>query len=376
MDRRPLNPPAASGPPDEASDGNSHSQLIGLLLRRTRESRHIALADAAATLRLRIDYLEAIEKCAYERLPGPAYAAGFIRGYAEYLGLDGGEAVRRFKREVQGGDAPKGLALPVPIAEHSIPGGRLLVTALVLAVCGYGLWYYLSSGNDIHPETVVSVPEALLNPTEPGPGGDPASPGEARASVPARPPAVPTSSLPPGAESAAALIGDAAPPAPSGSSPDEKTAALTPPPADPTGTETGPSPATADAALGPDAPAPGHVFGVGDGPARIVMRFTSDCWIQIKDAKQDIVFGKLLHAGDVYRVPDQAGLSMRVGNSDGFIIWVDGKIATLPPASSRVRNIALDPTQLAGSAGPPLAPVPAAVTAPAPPPPSVQPEND
>ena len=61
----------------------------------------------------------------------------------------------------------------------------------------------------------------------------------------------------------------------------------------------------------------------------------------------------------MYRAPDQPGLSMRVGDSDKLTILLDGRTVTLPPANSRVRNIPLDPAQLAAWAGPP-APIPAA----------------
>ena len=56
--------------------------------------------------------------------PARPTRSAFVRAYAEYLGLDGEEAARRFKREGQGLDSQPGLSLPAPIAERSIPGGR------------------------------------------------------------------------------------------------------------------------------------------------------------------------------------------------------------------------------------------------------------
>ena len=171
-----ANPPTSSGiPSDAAADTGQRVQPIGFLLRRTREGRRLAVADVAKVLRIRAAYLEAIEKGAYQKLPGPAYAVGFVRAYAEFLGLDGEEAVRRFKREGQGLDASPNLSLPMPIAERSIPGGRILIAALVLAVCGYGLWYYVSSGNRHQPELVAEVPASLAD--------EPATPSEAKAAI-------------------------------------------------------------------------------------------------------------------------------------------------------------------------------------------------
>ena len=90
-------------------------------------------------------HLEAIEEGRYDRLPGPVYALGFVRAYAVHLGLDGEEAVRRFKLEAEGLEAQRDLSFPVPLAERSIPGGAMVLAAVILAVCAYGIWFYLSS---------------------------------------------------------------------------------------------------------------------------------------------------------------------------------------------------------------------------------------
>lgn len=345
-----LDLPTPSGIPSDTADNGPRGQRIGMLLRRTREGRRIAIADAAATLRLKVSYLEAIEKGAYEKLPGPAYAVGFVRAYAEYLGLDGDEAARRYKREAQGFDGRPDLSLPLPIAERSIPGGRILMTALVLAVCGYGFWYYVGSGERRHPEMVAAVPPALR--------ADNATPSEAKAAVDDRarpgatapqPPADRTAVLAtPGARSAPALPQQAAP------SP-QQVAALDP------GAQGGPSP---DASHG--APS-GHIYGEVTGRVRIEFRFTGDCWIQVKGGGPDADIGKLMHAGDVFRVPDHPGLVARVGDSDAMTIVLDGKIVTLPKGNSLVRNINLDPKELAAWAG---APAPALQHMPVAPPPA------
>jgi cytoskeleton protein RodZ len=320
-------------PSDSAPERATRSQPIGSLLRRTREGRRISLAEAAASLRIRAAYLEAIEQGAYEQLPGRAYAVGFVRTYADYLGLDGEEAARRFKLDGQGLDPTPDLALPMPIAERSMPGGRFLVAALVLAICGYGLWYYLGSGNRHQPETVAAVPPSLVN--------ESATPSEAKAAVSE----VPTQPPKPAPENAA----------PASAAPETAAPAT-------------PAPETVAAAVATEPPPPpaatGQVFGVVVGPTRIVLRFTADCWIQIKGGGPDAAFGKLMHAGDLYRVPDQPGLVARVGDSGSLVVLLDGKPVTLPPAASRVRNIALDPVQLAALAGPPVA-TPAAAASPA-----------
>src|SRR6185312_4510946 len=53
------------------------------------------------------------------------------------------------------------LTFPVPLAERSVPGGTMLLVAVILAICGYGLWYYLSSSARPRPERVAAVPTEL-----------------------------------------------------------------------------------------------------------------------------------------------------------------------------------------------------------------------
>jgi len=61
---------------------------IGSILRAAREERGLTLDDAAEATKIRPAYLEAIEDEAFERLPGATYARGFLRAYAELLGVD------------------------------------------------------------------------------------------------------------------------------------------------------------------------------------------------------------------------------------------------------------------------------------------------
>jgi cytoskeleton protein RodZ len=94
-----------------------------------------------------------------------------------------------------------------------------------------------------------------------------------------------------------------------------------------------------------------HVFGAVDGPSRITLRATKDCWIMVRDSDpaQTVVAERTLHAGDTYRVPDRKGLVLRTGNAIGLQVLVDNKPA--PTLGGTVRNLALDPDKLvAGTA--------------------------
>jgi transcriptional regulator with XRE-family HTH domain len=71
------------------SNGNmALADGLGEFLRRERELRHISLDDVAERTKISRRYLEAIEEGRYDRLPGETFVRGFIRSYAQSVGLD------------------------------------------------------------------------------------------------------------------------------------------------------------------------------------------------------------------------------------------------------------------------------------------------
>lgn len=63
----------------------------GNLLKTARLSRNIHLSQVSKVTRIRVGYLVAIENNDLEKLPSPVHTRGFIRSYAEFLGLDPAE---------------------------------------------------------------------------------------------------------------------------------------------------------------------------------------------------------------------------------------------------------------------------------------------
>lgn len=62
---------------------------LGSSLRDARERKRLSFADLEAATKVRAKYLRALEDDDFATLPGPTYVKGFIRAYAEALGLDG-----------------------------------------------------------------------------------------------------------------------------------------------------------------------------------------------------------------------------------------------------------------------------------------------
>ncbi len=70
------------------------TDTVGQKLIQARQERGISLEDAARSTRIRIFYLQALEADDLASLPSPAHSRGFLRMYADYLGLDSAELLR------------------------------------------------------------------------------------------------------------------------------------------------------------------------------------------------------------------------------------------------------------------------------------------
>ena len=70
---------------------------IGELLREAREACGMTLQQASEVTKVRTKYLEAIENGEFSVIPGEVYLKGFIRTYADCLGLDGTQVLAQYK---------------------------------------------------------------------------------------------------------------------------------------------------------------------------------------------------------------------------------------------------------------------------------------
>jgi cytoskeletal protein RodZ len=140
---------------------------IGNSLREARLRREIEFAEAEYGTKIRGKYLRALEDERFELLPSHTYVKGFLRSYAEYLGLDGQLYVDEYNsRYVTTGeeDAPMRATRRVPAAKARRTERREsnivllaltaigLVTALVIVAWRFG-------GVDEEPVRGLTTPQ-------------------------------------------------------------------------------------------------------------------------------------------------------------------------------------------------------------------------
>jgi cytoskeleton protein RodZ len=312
--------------PDAAPVGTAR---IGAELRQVRERAGWALDDVAAELRIRLPYLQAIELGDLQALPGPAYEVGFIRAYAQVLGLDGDEILRRFRAEGAGKASNPELRFLAPVPDRAVPTGAIVLLGGVILLVGYGFWFLHTEGERRLAAAIPAVPAQLaplaVPPVAPPTVVKPAVPAKATAPAAAAP--VQTATQTPAAASTSAP-----------NTPAQTAAATTP------------------AAL---PPAPPVAAAAGK-----VIQATGDTWVEVKDASGNILFSRLMHAGDSWPVPDMPGLTMTAGNAGGTLIADNG--AAGPPlgaAGTVVHNVVLTAPSASAAAS-----ASGAAVAPSPPP--------
>lgn len=166
--------------------------MVGDMLRAERERRNLTVADVERETSIRGYYIESIEQGNLDALPGMAYAKGFIRKYATFLGLDADAMIQSFLAEREGARVeeeaikaqPRKLEKVVPVREKPVSideverkqsaGGTLtvnrydkkgggtnwrsvLLASLVVLIVGGAGALYFGTGNtiDVHilPET-------------------------------------------------------------------------------------------------------------------------------------------------------------------------------------------------------------------------------
>ena len=313
----------------------------GADLRAARLRLSWPLPDVAATLRIRIAHLEALEDGRLDLLPGNAFALGYLRTYANALGLDGDEMVRRFKAEAEEVSQRIELVFPTPVPERGLPAGAFALLGLLLVGAAYTGWFRLSGEGKLPAETVAPVPArlaALADQALPGPDGKieiPAPPRE-ELTIPTAP--------------AASAQGDgtfeprtAAPENPS----------LRPAPmrvvTEAPMAQVGPTTAIAAPVfqpMRPDAPSAG-ASSPAPNDVRILLRFTGDTWLQIKERGGASLINRVMKEGETFAVPDRPNLTLNTGNAGGLQILVDGVMAPSMGTTGVVRkDVPLDPDQL------------------------------
>jgi cytoskeleton protein RodZ len=141
---------------------------IGGSLREARLKRGLTPADVQKAIRIRDRYLQALEEERWELLPGDAYVKGFLRTYADYLGLDGSLYVDEYNARYAHEEEPLLVPERFARADRRWGGNSLLrplvvVGAIVVIVVAVAAWQLSGSSSPKQATPPPSGPTTTTN---------------------------------------------------------------------------------------------------------------------------------------------------------------------------------------------------------------------
>ena len=128
----------ALGEPDQEA-----LREIGQQLRDARLARFENLTDIAAYLRIKPNYLAALEVGDVTAMPSQPYVLGFLRSYADHLALNGSMLAAQLKTRVQAARTDR--KQPRPDWQHK---SKLVPTVAMLASL-FLVWAFFSRNSSV-----------------------------------------------------------------------------------------------------------------------------------------------------------------------------------------------------------------------------------
>ena len=297
------------------------AQNVGELLRNTRLKKGKTLGDVSKDLCIRKFYLEAIENLSAKDLPPVPYGLGFVRSYAEYLGLNSPRIVQAYRQAVyaeQENEEDTGSEENTPPVEYAGPNLRHVIIGLVGVVLIFAVWRGVSSYNQ--EKQLAEEKEIVQNDVVPEPviieENEPALADMGLEDVEAE-------KTEADAEPAAAEKTAEKEPVKTEAE-NVKAAEKNDPAAQPEAEETKTAAAEPAAAT----------------PTKIRISFAGPSWLELKQGDKVLLSG-IYSKGFKYDVPNEAGIVVSVGRYYNVDFYVDGKLTKIASAMKQT-NISLD----------------------------------
>ena len=237
----------------------------GDILRHTREHYGQSLFDIEKALRIRASQIEALEQNNYNQLPGRTYVIGFVRSYAEYLGLDPDYMVNLYKGEMAGQSPKPELHFPAAASDSQLPAKHIVFIStvfIILALTGSMMLYKKNT-----PKPMDTIPAA------------------------------PQIAAPQTVEE----------------TPATETADVSPPEV----TE------TTENAAAPEISSPPPVI---EQPPAITLTLLQNSWVELRDATGKSLVSRILKKGEVYNLKNRDDLFISIGNAGGVSLSLGDQI--------------------------------------------------
>lgn len=358
---------------------DAYDLRLGDLMRGERATLGKSLLDVERELRIRANYVAAIENTDPSVFDTPGFIPGYVRSYARYLGMDPDRAFAAFcaesgfsiahgmseqassryrpERKVQpkvrqsAGGTLSGKGTPFAPARESVlsriePGavGSALVLVVLIGAIGYGGWSVMRQVQQVRLAPVENTPLVLadLDPLdESGSAGEDAAqsgfqaPREDRLTRLYRPKALDVPVM-------------VARDAPISMLDPREVGTLSPAPPEADRASDIERAVLAAQQAADDAPAVPQV--VEGAPETVRVVAVRPAWVRVSAADGSVIFEGIMNAGDTYEVPNtEEPPTLRVGESGAVYFAVNGQhYGPAGPRGAVTANLSLTPDALTG----------------------------
>jgi cytoskeleton protein RodZ len=268
-------------------DVNAPLETVGQDLNTARKRKGDDLTLVSRRLKIRKNYLNALEESNFDLLPGRTYAVGFVRSYSQYLGLQTNSVVERYKTEIAGyEDVEEPELCLAPKVERKFPQGTTVFIVLLLISVVYGGYQLQTAAKQMLNERETAIPARLEAVASDQPVTDTAPTLTQSELVSATAVLRPIAKFkePANNEFLAADIRNALQNLPVG-----------------------------------------DVLGLRNGNSRITLRIHETTSLRIVGSNDTLFINRTLSPGDTYRAPDVAGMRISAADSGAVELLVDGK---------------------------------------------------
>jgi hypothetical protein len=140
---------------------------IGNSLREARLRQGLDFPEIEQATKIRSKYLRSLEEEQFDVLPGQTYVKGFLRSYADYLGLDGQLYVEEFNSRYVRGELEEEAEQQPFRPRKAVSAGRggglqgkavLLTIAVIAGLTVFVFAAWMWGGNENAPDLVMNPP--------------------------------------------------------------------------------------------------------------------------------------------------------------------------------------------------------------------------
>jgi cytoskeleton protein RodZ len=308
-------------PPGAPAPTLQSGEHVGQALKAVREAHKLSLEEVAEATRIRKSYLAAIEDLRLDLLPSRPFTIGYIRAYAQALGLDGDGAVERFKADDPAPDQQ--LRNPIGVEDKRDPKLTAIIVSVVVVIAAIVAWNIaqraMTASAPPPPTASADASAKALATTKAGPvalGAPLPAPVESTTPTPYETPGLARAS-------------------------EDGKADLTKP--KPTADDTPAAPLAATFV------AEGPVLGATAAqPSVVTLKALRSAALIIHGADGAVHFARQLDKGEAYRIPQTPGLTIDVSDAQAFQVFAAGQSrGYLPAAQTAASKLAGEPTKAA-----------------------------